>query len=182
MILSLNACGKSNDVTQEKKKEAVTEEEDQEKSEESEKPSEEEKIIPEEENTDVGNEAETMTEEVSIFYPNPETGEMTSKIVKMAQMDAQLIWKELQATGVVGGNTGVLGIEVDANARTIDLDLNQHFGDELRSMGTTGENEMIDSVVSTYLEAFGCEKLKITEEGKTLASGHKEYTNHMEKR
>ena len=40
-------------------------------------------------------------------------------------------------------------------------------------------SEMTMSVVNTFLDAYGCEKIKITVEGNTLESGHAEYPRYM---
>ena len=59
--------------------------------------------------------------------------------------------------------------------------MNEGFGNQLRSYGTSGETMLIQSVVNTFLDTYGCEKIKITENGETLYSGHMEYTEYMEK-
>lgn len=124
----------------------------------------------------------TETVKVNIYFPDPESGEMISKTVELESVDARAIWKELQQTGVVGEETEVLGVEVDEGNQSMILDLDSDFGEELRSMGTTGEKEILDSIVDTYLEAFQCNKIKITEQGGTLVSGHKEYGEYLERK
>lgn len=119
---------------------------------------------------------------LNIYYPDSESGELASKSVDVDKLDAQLIWKELQQVGVAAEGTSVLGLEVDGGGQTMVLDLNEAFGKQLRSMGTTGEKETLTSIVATYLEAFQCQKIKITEEGGILTSGHKEYGEYLERR
>ena len=36
-------------------------------------------------------------------------------------------------------------------------------------------------VVNTYLDDYKCSSIKITEEGQTLCSGHREYTEYLTK-
>ena len=62
---------------------------------------------------------------------------------------------------------------------SLDVDFNEAFGAYVCSMGTTGEYYTIGSVVNTFLDAYGCEKVKITVEGNTLESGHAEYPGYM---
>ena len=71
---------------------------------------------------------------------------------------------------------------VDESKKVIDLDLSKSFGDKLRSVGTSGENSMISVIVNTYLDAFECEQIKISEEGGLLSSSHRDYDKYMEKR
>ena len=49
--------------------------------------------------------------------------------------------------------------------KTIDLDFNSKLGDRVRSFGSTGETEIIGCLVNTYLDAYDCEGIQLTEEG-----------------
>ena len=62
---------------------------------------------------------------------------------------------------------------------SLDVDFNEAFGAYVCSMGTTGEYYTIGSVVNTFLDAYGCEKIKIAVEGNTLETGHAEYPGYM---
>ena len=70
---------------------------------------------------------------------------------------------------------------IEQVGKALSLDVNEAFGVQLRSYGTTGETILIQSVVNTFLDAYGCEKIKITENGATLCSGHMEYGEYMGK-
>jgi len=59
------------------------------------------------------------------------------------------------------------------------VDFNEAFGAYVCSMGTTGEYYTIGSIVNTFLDVYGCEKVKITVEGNTLETGHAEYPGYM---
>lgn len=118
---------------------------------------------------------------VSIYHVDDGTGELMKSEVMISDIDAQEIWIEVQRAGIVGEDEKVLGIEI-ADDNSMILDLNKEFGEHLRSEGTTGEKAIIDSIVNTYLEAFACERIKLTEEGGTLYSGHKEYDAYLEKK
>lgn len=63
----------------------------------------------------------------------------------------------------------------------LQLDVNRSFGEWLRSFGTAGEQEIMSCVVNTYLDAYGAQSIKITEEGQILNSGHMSYEEYMEK-
>ena len=63
--------------------------------------------------------------------------------------------------------------------KSLDVDFNEAFGTYVCSMGTTGEYYTIGSVVNTFLDAYGCEKVKITVEGNALETGHAEYPGYM---
>ena len=62
---------------------------------------------------------------------------------------------------------------------SLEIDFNEAFGAYVCSMGTTGEYYTIGSFVNTFLDVYGCEKVKITVEGNTLETGHAEYPGYM---
>ena len=61
----------------------------------------------------------------------------------------------------------------------LDVDFNGAFETLIGTKGSTGEYYTIGSVVNTFLDAYGCEKIQITVEGNTLVSGHAEYPGYL---
>lgn len=106
---------------------------------------------------------------VKIYSINDESGELESK--EMEIKDEQEIWTCLQDTGIIDQDCKLLGLTVDKEAHTMELDFNSATGDRMRSMGTTGTEEILACIVDTYLDAYSCEKIKLTEEGKVLDTG-----------
>ncbi|MCB7305223.1 GerMN domain-containing protein [Bariatricus massiliensis] len=180
LLISLTSCGQQKNANNEvdKPQDSVVSEKDNEQ----ETSKEEDEENGNNELNEPEHEVETESQgtiSISVYYPHEESGELVSKSVAIEKLDAQLIWEELQKVGVVEDKTAVLGIEINSGNSTIDLDLNEAFGIQLRSMGTTGEKELLNSIVNTYLDAFQCDKIKLTEEGGVLASGHKEYEGYL---
>ena len=101
--------------------------------------------------------------------------------VEFESLDEQMIWKALQDSGRISAESTLLKFSKDDTTGTLYMDVDHNFGDRLRSFGTSGENNMMISVVDTYLDAYECERLKITEEGDDLVSGHAEYTGYLKK-
>ena len=60
-------------------------------------------------------------------------------------------------------------------------DVDEGFGNYIRSMGTTGETEVLACVVNTYLDSFQCEKIKITEAGRTFETSGAVLAGYMTK-
>ena len=116
---------------------------------------------------------------IMVYYPNDNADGTDTEEMKCKELTAEAVWILLQEKDVVAKDTAVNGVEQVGN--TLKLDVNEAFGDQLRSYGTTGETMLIQSVVNTFLDAYGCEKIKITENGETLCSGHMEYTEYMGK-
>lgn len=93
--------------------------------------------------------------------------------------DAKEIWQQLVDAGTVDEKSQVLSLK--QNEDRLELDVNTAFGEQLRSYGTAGEYELMKQVVNTYLDAYECEEIKITEEGGVLYSGHAEYDGYQKR-
>lgn len=117
--------------------------------------------------------------EVTIYCVDDETGEMTTKTAMIE--DEQDIWEVLQESGILTEECELKSFTVDKEKRKIDLDVNLAVGERIRSMGTTGELQIIGSIVNTYSEAYDCDGVKITEEGNPLQSGHAIYDGYNQK-
>ena len=62
----------------------------------------------------------------------------------------------------------MLEFSLNESEKKIDLDFNKTTGDRIRSMGTTGESEILACIINTYLDAYECDGIKLTEEGEPL--------------
>ena len=89
------------------------------------------------------------------------------------------IWNLLKEKEVVVSDAEINSFR--ESDQVLELDVNEAFGEQLRSYGTAGETTLIESVVNTFLDAYGKEAILITENGGTLISGHKEYADYLEK-
>ncbi len=116
---------------------------------------------------DTADDAETEEEwTAKVYYIDDATGEMTSKDVAVEDEDD--IWAQLQESGILTEECELLSFDVDTDGKKIDLDFNGAVGDRIRSMGTTGETEIIGCIVNTYLDSYGCDGIRLTEEGQPL--------------
>lgn len=118
---------------------------------------------------------------VNIYYSDNEHEGLISEVVEIKELDAQLIWQKLQNAGMIDSAAAILEMKINSKEGEIILDLNEKFGEQLRSKGTTGERELLDSVVYTFLEAYQCDKIQLKEEGGVLISSHKEYSDYLTK-
>ena len=101
--------------------------------------------------------------------------------VEASEVTAGWLLGQLASRGTVSGEVQALSCtetQVDG-VKALDLDLNQAFGNALGSMGTAGEYMTLGSVVNTFLDAFDCEKIQITVERATLATGHTDYPGYL---
>ena len=110
------------------------------------------------------------TRTVTVYYVDDATAEVTGKSVEIG--DEYDIWAALKETGILTEDCELLSLSVNESERKIDLDFNTATGDRIRSMGTTGETQIIGCIVNTYLEAYGCDGIWLTEEGQSLQTSH----------
>ena len=114
--------------------------------------------------------AEQKSMQVNIYCINEETGMLETKEAQIS--DEKDIWRQLQNTGIITEDCQLLEFSLNESEKKIDLDFNKTTGDRIRSMGTTGESEILACIINTYLETYDCDGIKLTEEGKVLQTSH----------
>lgn len=157
--------------------EADKEKEDEQRKEEVQKPEDEEvKDQNEQQNVQADSEDQAMDEpadtlrQVSVYYVDDQTAEIVSKSVEVH--DEYDIWNALKGSGILTDDCELLSLTVNEAEKKMDLDFNSAVGDRVRSMGTTGETEIVGCIINTYLEAYGCEGIRLTEEGQAFVTSH----------
>ena len=102
--------------------------------------------------------------------------------MKTENIDDTTVWNQLIEKGILTEGCKLNSCKIDENNKTIDLDMNTEVGERIRSMGTTGKDEILTCIVNSYLDTYNCEKLKLTENGQALDTGDTEldgYMNHF---
>ena len=107
---------------------------------------------------------------ITVYYVDDQTAEIVSKSVEIN--DEYDIWDALKENGILTEDCELLSLTVNEAEKKIDLDFNSAVGDRVRSMGTTGETEIVGCIINTYLEAYGCEGIRLTEEGQAFETSH----------
>ena len=107
---------------------------------------------------------------ITVYYVDAQTAEIVSESVEIH--DEYDIWDALKENGILTEDCELLSLTVNEAEKKIDLDFNSAVGDRVRSMGTTGETEIVGCIINTYLEADGCEGIRLTEEGRTFETSH----------
>lgn len=121
------------------------------------------------------------TVEIKVYVCNDDATAFVAESVKIDELTPENIVNALIEKSVLPSDIQVLKCDKQTidGVESLDVDFNEAFGAYVCSMGTTGEYYTIGSVVNTFLDAYGCEKIKITVEGNTLESGHAEYPRYM---
>lgn len=130
------------------------------------------------ENT-VSNEDKSV--EINAYVSNDDATAFVAESVKIDELTPENIVKVLIEKSVLPSDIQVLKCDKQTidGVKSLDVDFNEAFGAYVCSKGTTGEYYTIGSIVNTFLDAYGCEKVKITVEGNTLETGHAEYPGYM---
>ncbi|SCH26498.1 Sporulation and spore germination [uncultured Dorea sp.] len=124
---------------------------------------------------------EDKSVEIQLYVSNDDATAFVSESVKIDELTPENIVKVLIEKSVLPSDVQVLKCDKQTvdGVESLDVDFNEAFGTYVCSMGTTGEYYTIGSVVNTFLDAYGCEKIKITVEENTLETGHAEYPGYM---
>ena len=110
--------------------------------------------------------ADTEVMNATIYYVDADTAEIVTKTAEVK--NEKDIWNILKEEGVLSEDCEILNFKINEAEKKIDLDFNSATGERIRSMGTTGETEIIGCIVNTYLDTYGCDGIRLTEEGNVL--------------
>lgn len=168
LTLSCTACVTINNYTEPEKTQEETVNQDNEE----EKKEEAEAVIEEEKTT-------AKKVEITVYYPDEMAENVLTEVVECDELTVEAVWNLLKEKEIISEECEINAFWQDNVG--IDLDVNEAFGTQLRSYGTTGEKMMLHCVVNTFLDAFQSEQMKITENEEILCSGHMEYEDYFTK-
>lgn len=127
------------------------------------------------------NEPETEAPEekisVNVYKADSDAETLVAEVKECEELNEKTLWELLKETTSIPKESVVNLLKVDGDK--LELDVDQIFGEKLRSYGTSGENVLMGCVVNTYLDAYKAGSIKITEEGQVLCSGHREYSDFL---
>lgn len=183
ILISLSACSNSTntDLPQADGQKTEQQDDDKNKVDQKEKNKEEQSGENSEEQSEDTVSNEDKSVEIKLYVSNDDATAFVSESVKIDELTPENIVKVLIEKSVLPSDVQVLKCDKQTvdGVESLEIDFNEAFGAYVCSMGTTGEYYTIGSVVNTFLDAYGCEKIKITVEGNTLESGHAEYPGYM---
>lgn len=185
VLLSVSACSNSSstDASQSdnQKNEQQKSDNDNQKNEKQDEQSEADQMEDDSDKKENQTVQEDKSAEITIYTSNDDATAFVAESVKIDELTPENIVKVLIEKSVLPSDVQVLKCDKQTidGVESLDVDFNEAFGAYVCSMGTTGEYYTIGSIVNTFLDAYGCEKIKITVEGNTLESGHAEYPGYM---
>ena len=185
VLLSVSACSNSSstDASQSdnQKNEQQKSDDDNQKNEKQDEQSEADQVEDDFDKKENQTVREDESTEITIYTSNDDATAFVSDSVKIDELTPENIVNALIEKSVLSSDVQVLKCDKQTvdGVESLEIDFNEAFGAYVCSMGTTGEYYTIGSVVNTFLDAYGCEKVKITLEGNTLETGHAEYPRYM---
>lgn len=89
------------------------------------------------------------------------------------------IWNGLIGEGVLSSECKMNSCNVDQEQKTIDLDVDSGTGSYTEAWGRQENNKYSHVLLKSFLKTYGCERLKITENGQPLETGHTVLEGYM---
>ena len=114
---------------------------------------------------------EAQDQILKIYYIS-DSEEIECTEIRTNLLQATDIWSALMGEGILNSECKMNSCAVDQEQKTIDLDVDSGTGSYIRSMGTTGEEQILTCITRSFLKTYECERLKITENGQPLETGH----------
>ena len=183
VLLSISACSNSvgTDSSQSDNQKTEQQEDDKDKVDQSDENKADQPEPDSDKKTEDTDSNEDKSVEIQLYVSNDDATEFVSESVRIDELTPENIVNVLIEKSVLSSDVQVLKCDKQTvdGVECLDVDFNEAFGAYVCSMGTTGEYYTIGSVVNTFLDAYGCEKVKITVEGNTLETGHAEYPGYM---
>lgn len=114
---------------------------------------------------------------IAVYSGDGQAERFLINYVSVDELTADNVLAALTNSGAV--DQGVQVKNFSSKGETLTLDLNSAFQTQLSSLGTAGEYILMGSVVNTFLAAFGAESITVTANGKTIETGHNEYSEPL---
>lgn len=183
VLLSVSACSNSagTDSSQSDNQKTEQQEDDKDKTDQQDENKADQSELDSDKKTEDTVPNEDKSAEIKVYVSNDDATEFLSESVNIDELTPENIVNALVQKSALSSDIQVLKCEEQTvdGVKSLNVDFNEAFGTYVGSMGTTGEYYAIGSVVNTFLDAYGCEQIKITVEGNTLESGHAEYPGYM---
>ena len=185
VLLSVSACSNSSSTdasrSDNQKNEQQKSDNDNQKNKNQEEQSKTDQVTDDSDKKENQTVQQDKSAEITIYTSNDDATAFVSESVKLDALTPENIMNALIQKSVLSSDVQVLKCDKQTvdGVESLNVDFNEAFGAYVCSMGTTGEYYTIGSVVNTFLDAFGCEQIKLTVEGNTLKSGHAEYPGYM---
>ena len=123
--------------------------------------------------TEASDQAQPAAVTLAVYSSNENADGLVRSEVQVEQINESVIVEQLIEKDVLPQDAAVNSLT--QNEKQLVIDFNTAFQTRLLSLGTAGESLLIQSVVNTFLDAYGAESVLLTVNGAVLESGHAVY-------
>lgn len=118
---------------------------------------------------------------IHVYSSNDDATAFQSTEAAITSLSPEAVLQALALQGAIAADVKINSLEQSTvdGISTLLIDFNGAFASYVSSMGSTGEYYAIGGVCNTFLDAYGCEQIKITVDGATLETGHTDYPGYM---
>lgn len=118
---------------------------------------------------------------IHVYSSNDDATAFQSTEVTVGSLSPEAVLQALVDQGAIPADVRINSLEQTTadGIGTLMIDFNGAFASYVSSMGSAGEYYAMGSVCNTFLDAYGCEQVKITVDGATLETGHTDYPGYM---
>lgn len=118
---------------------------------------------------------------INVYSSNDDATAFQSTEAAITSLSPEAVLQALADQGIIAADVKVNSLEQSTvdGISTLLVDFNGAFASYVSGMGSTGEYYAIGGICNTFLDAYGCEQIKITVDGATLETGHTDYPGYM---
>ncbi|MEG1137045.1 MAG: GerMN domain-containing protein [Lachnospiraceae bacterium] len=121
------------------------------------------------------------TQQLKVYFMNNNADGFETEEFSITSLTPEIVIEKLIEKKALPSGIKALSCVVDQaeGQKIINLDFGDTFMLYMNNQGSTGEYYIMGSICNTFLEAFQCEKIKITVNGMPFSTGHAEYNSYM---
>lgn len=185
MLLLLSGCSKGAETAADKQEE-TTEAEDRETKAKTEANTEAGKKEERDEEIKSGSGSAAAPQEEPpsgfyVYHASADSSRLVKEKVESAEITPEAVLKALTDQGVLPEDVKINSLQEGEKdgEKVLDVDFSQEFASYAGSMGSTGEYMTLGGVCNTFLDAYGCKKIRITVNGGVFETGHNDYPGYL---
>ena len=134
-------------------------------------------------NTDITAQSENVesdvpTVEVTLYLPDDNAESFETETVEIEDTPEAIVDK-LVEEGALPEQCALLDFSTAEDYSTAVINMNNAFGEAVKSMGTSGERMLIGALVNTFLDRYDLDSVSVIIEGQTLETGHAVYDSEL---
>ncbi len=123
-----------------------------------------------------------IMENLNIYHPDADFNKLISTTAEFEEITAEGLLEKIVEYNELPAGIKLLSMAENTidGKQVLSLDLSEEYKTYVGTMGTSGEFFAIQSIVNTFVEAFGADGVQLTVGGEILETGHNVYDYVLE--